>query len=58
MGGVAAQHKILFLFISSMIFRHVGMLQQISSNKKFMLVLMWGPPFLWGHCAAAQAAHA
>jgi len=30
MGGVAAQHKILFLFISSMIF---GMLEQISSNK-------------------------
>jgi len=32
-----APHKIVFLFISSMIVLYVGMLQQ------FMLVLMWGP---------------
>jgi len=48
MGGVAAQHKILFLFISSMIFRHVGMLQQISSNKKIYACPHVGAPFLWG----------
>jgi len=48
MGGVAAQHQILFLFISSMIFRHVGMLQQISSNKKIYACPYVGAPFLWG----------
>jgi len=48
MGGVAAQHQILFLFISSMIFRHVGMLQQISSNKKNYACRHVGAPFLWG----------
>ena len=45
MGGVAAQHKILFLFISSMLF---GMLQQISSNKKIYACPHVGAPFLWG----------
>jgi len=39
-GHYMTPHRIIFLFITSMIFRHVGMLQQ------FMLVLMWGP-FLW-----------
>jgi len=58
MGGVAAQHKILLLFSSSMIFRHVGMLQQISSNKKIYACPHVGALFLWGPCAAAQAAHA
>jgi len=31
---------------------------KLAAIKKFMLVLMWGPPFCGGPCAAAQAAHA
>ena len=36
-----------------MIFRHVGMLQQISSNKKFYACLHVGPPF----CGAPVRPH-
>jgi len=43
-----APHKIVLLFITSMILRHVGMLQQ------FMLVLMWGPSF----CGVSSDEHA
>jgi len=35
-----ALRKLVFLFVTKMIFLHVGMLQQ------FMLVLMWGPLFV------------